>query len=379
MNPIGNTLADSIFTQRQQSLAAALTNSNLYGLILNPGPSLIYLTGLHFHLSERPVLVFFTTQSIPAIVLPELELEKIKNLPYRIQAFPYDEDSTKWGQAFLSAAATTLIGKKRIGMEPRQLRMLEYHLVSDAAPEAKFVSAEDTISILRMYKDASEISLMRDAVNIAQRALEETLPAVKFGMTERELSSELSLQLLKAGCDPELPFAPIVSSGPNGANPHATPSDRKLTPGDLLVIDWGASYMGYFSDITRTFSLGNIEPELTSISQIVFDANEVGRSTAVPGISAEKVDLATRSVIESAGYGEYFTHRTGHGLGMEAHEHPYIRSGNLELLEPGMTFTIEPGIYLPGRNGVRIEDDIVITHSGAESLTNFPREVRQLI
>jgi Xaa-Pro aminopeptidase len=137
--------------------------------------------------------------------------------------------------------------------------------------------------------------------------------------------------------------------------------------------------MGYFSDITRTFSIGNIDPEFINISKIVLAANEAGRSTAMPGIPAEKVDHATRSVIETAGYGKFFTHRTGHGVGMEAHESPYIRSGNPELLEPGMTFTVEPGIYLPGRNGVRIEDDVVITHGGAESLTDFPREVRQLI
>jgi Xaa-Pro dipeptidase len=147
----------------------------------------------------------------------------------------------------------------------------------------------------------------------------------------------------------------------------------------LLVIDWGASFEGYFSDITRTFAIGEMDDEWKQIGKIVLEANAAGRNSARPGIAAEVIDQAARAVIDSAGYGKYFTHRTGHGLGMESHEEPYIRGGNSMLLENGMTFTIEPGIYLPGRNGVRIEDDVVITQSGADCLTSLPREVRQLI
>jgi Xaa-Pro dipeptidase len=366
------------YSKRQNNLNALLAKANLDCLILNPGPSLVYFTGLHFHLSERPVVVFLSPGSAPAIVLPELELEKLKYLPFDMHSFTYGEDPLEWSKAF-RGATSTIKRDKKIGTEPGRLRLLEFQLVSTEVPNVEFVSAEEAISNLRMYKDESELSLMRKAVDVAQLALTNTLPIVKIGLTEREFASELSLQLLRAGCDPELPFAPIVSSGPNGANPHATPSDRKLSEGDLLVIDWGASYHGYFSDITRTFAIGNIDPELIKISKIVLEANEAGRFAAAPGIPAENVDQATRKVIESYGYGKYFTHRTGHGLGMEAHESPYIRSGNLEILEPGMTFTVEPGIYLPGKNGVRIEDDVVITSSSADSLTNFPREVKQLI
>jgi Xaa-Pro dipeptidase len=378
MNLLENQPNISAYVKRQESLTKLLSSNNLDCLVLNPGPSLVYLTGLHFHLSERPVVVYISPGLVPAIVLPELELEKLKNLPYKIQAFPYGEDPAQWGKAFYDAALAMKIAHK-IGTEPRQLRLLEYQLLSEAVPNANFISAEDIVSKLRMYKDENELSLMRKAVDIAQKALTKSLPIMKIGLTEREFASELSLQLLRAGCDPELPFAPIVSSGPNSANPHATPSDRKFSAGDLLVIDWGASYLGYFSDITRTFSIGTIDPEFVKISKIVLEANEAGRVAASPGITAEKVDQAARSVIETYGYGKYFTHRTGHGLGMEAHEAPYIRSGNLETLSPGMTFTVEPGIYLPGKNGVRIEDDVVITAGSAESLTNFPRDVRQLI
>jgi Xaa-Pro dipeptidase len=364
---------------RQAKLKNILQSAHLDSLILNPGPSLVYLTGLHFHLSERPVLVFFIPDEIPIIVLPELEQEKLKHLPFEIQAFPYGEDPSRWGSVFKNAVQSAKLGDKRNGVEPRQLRFLEFQLLSNAAPRAEFVPAEDSVSKLRMYKDQREISAMRKAADIAQQALNASLQQVKMGLTELELASELTLQLFRAGCDPQVPFTPIVSSGPNAANPHATPSDRKLTSGDLLVIDWGASYEGYFSDITRTFAIGKMEPEYTQICRVVLEANTAGRKAAQPGITAEAVDQAVRAVIQSAGYGKYFTHRTGHGLGMEGHEDPYIRVGNLMLLEPGMTFTIEPGIYLPGRNGVRIEDDVVITPTGAECLTNLPREVRQLV
>lgn len=220
---------------------------------------------------------------------------------------------------------------------------------------------------------------MHRAAKIAEQALIATLPLIKVGLSERELASELTMQLFMAGCDPQVPFSPIVSAGVNSANPHATPSDRMLTVGDLLVIDWGASFEGYFSDITRTFAIGNIDPEYAQIAKIVLEANTAARNIARPGLPIENIDRAARSVIESAGYGKYFTHRTGHGLGVEGHEEPYIRPGNTALLEPGMTFTIEPGIYLPDRNGVRIEDDVVITDSGVECLTNLPRELIRVV
>jgi Xaa-Pro dipeptidase len=364
---------------RQKQLINHLNSAGLDGLVLNPGPSLVYLTGLHFHLSERPVVVFFLPGTSPIIVSPELEQQKLKQLPFEMQAFPYGEDPAKWVNIFQKAAQAAQLNHKRIGVEPRQLRFLEFHLLSEAAPMAKFVDGGESLAKLRLYKDAGELSAMRTAAAIAERALQATLPQVKIGMTERELATELTLQLFRAGCDPELPFSPIVSGGPNSANPHATPSTRKLVQGDLLVIDWGASYQGYFSDITRTFSIGEVEPELEKIAQVVLEANQAGRRAARPGMTADLLDQAARQVIDNAGYGQYFTHRTGHGLGMESHEEPYIRADNPLVLAPGMTFTIEPGIYLPGKNGVRIEDDVVITDTGSECLTSLTRELKPLI
>jgi Xaa-Pro dipeptidase len=220
------------------------------------------------------------------------------------------------------------------------------------------------------------VDAMRRAVKIAQYGLEATIPLIKIGMTERELSSELVMQLLKHGSEPEMPFAPIVSSGPNSANPHASPSERKLQVGDMLVVDWGAAYDGYISDLTRTFAVGDVDVECAKIHKIVQEANAAGRAAAKPGVPCANVDIAARDVIEKAGYGKYFTHRTGHGIGMEGHEDPYIRGDNMQLLEAGMAFTVEPGIYLADRNGVRIEDNLVITENGADCLSDMPREMR---
>jgi Xaa-Pro dipeptidase len=370
--------SDSIgsrFLTRQAQLATALYTQHLDVLALNPGPSLVYLTGLNFHLMERPVVGLFTPHNPVILILPELEAGKTANLPYPVQAFPYGEDPSVWPNAFRQAALAAQLGGRRVGVEPGRMRVLELRLLETAAETAQYLSAEACLADLRMRKDQSEIESMRKAAQIAQLALKETLPKVKVGISEHDLGAELNMQLMRAGSDVELPFAPIISSGPNGANPHVVPSKRRLENGDLLVIDWGAGYNGYFSDITRTFAIGEVEDEFKHIAAIVREANQAGRAAVRPGVTAHSVDQAARDVIVKAGYGNFFTHRTGHGLGMEAHEPPYMRSGNMQVLEPGMTFTIEPGIYLPERGGVRIEDDVLVTDDGAESLTNLPREL----
>jgi len=361
---------------RFDKLNASLRTSAMDAVILNPGSTLTHLTGLHFHLMERPVVLMFAQDQDPAIVLPELELQKVASLPYTLQVFAYSENPAEWDGAFRKAAETLGLDGKRVGVEPRQLRLLEFRHVKAGAPEADYPDASEVLSSLRLRKDQAEVDAMRRAVKIAQDALEAAIPLIKIGMTEKELSSELVVQLLRHGSEPELPFAPIVSGGPNGANPHASPSERKLQPGDLLVVDWGATYDGYISDLTRTFAVGEVDEEYQKIHKIVQESNAAGRAIAKPGIPCADVDKAARDVIENAGYGVYFTHRTGHGIGMEGHEEPYMRSDNMQLLEPGMAFTVEPGIYLPDRNGVRIEDNVVITETGADVLSDMPREIR---
>jgi Xaa-Pro dipeptidase len=362
------------YLQRQSKLSSVLREAGLSALILNPGSSLTYLTGLAFHLMERPVVGVFTPNQPPLLILPELETQKLKQASYPIESAAFGEDPATWPEIYTQALQN--LPKGNIGVEHDQLRLLEFRLLEAALPKHTFTNAAETVAQLRMFKDQSEIDKMQTAVDIAQQALQATLPLVKIGMTESELAAELVMQLLRHGSEGEFPFLPIVSTGPNGANPHAVPTDRKLAPGDLLVIDYGAAHQGYISDITRTFGIAEAGEEQRKVHALVGQANAAGREAVKPGVSCSAVDQAARAVIEQAGYGQYFTHRTGHGIGMQPHEGPYIRDGNPLLLQPGMTFTIEPGIYLPDRFGVRIEDNVVVTADGLLSLTTLPRELQ---
>lgn len=361
---------------RTTRISASIQAAGLDALVLNASPSLVYLSGLHFHLSERPVVMIFTADEPPVIILPELEMLKLKGLPGKVEAFPYGEKPTEWQGVFYQAFSSLKLNGKRIGVEPRAMRLLEFNFIRSSVPKSDFPDASDVVSRLRVRKEADEVIAMRKAVKLAQAALETTIPLIKVGMTEKELAAELVVQLLRNGSQSEMPFSPIVSAGPNSANPHATPGDRKLTPGDLLVVDWGAAVDGYISDLTRTFAIGDVDPVFGRIHQVVQAANLAGRTEAMPGKPCSGVDKAARQVIEDAGYGVYFTHRTGHGIGMESHEEPYMRADNEQVLEPGMAFTVEPGIYLPERNGVRIEDNVVITETGADCLSDMSREIR---
>jgi len=372
-------MPDKEHLKRQQILQAAIKKAGLKAMAFNPGPDLSYLSGLDFHLMERPVILVIPGEGTPALILPELENAKVADLPYPVQPYFYNEDPATWSAVFHTALeeSRTLAGK--IGVIPRRLRMLELDYLRAAAPGLELVSGQELISGMRAIKDAAEAEKMEEAARIAECALAAILSSIKPGITEQDLASRLVGRLLQRGSDPELPFFPIVSFGENSANPHASPSARILKDGDLVLIDWGAAYQGYYSDITRVFAVGDLHPELEKIAQFVKSANATAREAVKPGIPASEVDRAARQVIEDAGYGEFFFHRTGHGLGREAHEEPYISQYDQTVLEPGMTFTIEPGIYLPNRGGVRIEDDILVTEDGCRSLTNQPRDLSQLL
>jgi Xaa-Pro dipeptidase len=254
------------------------------------------------------------------------------------------------------------------------MRVLELELLQRYAPGLTITHAEPVMGALRIVKDDGELAAMEKAVAIAENAIEQLIPQIKIGMTEKQVAALLTQLQLEGGAE-SIAFGPIVSAGPNSASPHAVPTERPLQAGDLLVIDWGCYVDGYPSDITRTFAVGEIEPEFKRIYEIVKMANEQGKAVACPGATGQDVDRAARDLIEDAGYGPYFFHRTGHGLGLEVHEPPYMMEGNEEPLAVGNVFTVEPGIYLTGRGGVRIEDDVVITPDGHRSLTTFPRDL----
>ncbi|GAB4470704.1 MAG: aminopeptidase P family protein [Anaerolineae bacterium] len=359
--------------ERLSRLQGELQNLGLDCLTLIAGTNLKYMTGLSFHLMERPVLGLFPARGTPALVLPALEITKLEAARlYEITPFTYTDEQGP--QEAVRQAVMALPEIQRMGVEYLQMRVLELRLVQHHIPAAAVVDGTPAMDALRLHKGADEIAAMREAVRISQEALRRVVAGVKPGMTEREIAGLLDLAQRQAGGAAEA-FESIVLAGANAANPHGVPGDYRVREGDVLLLDFGTTVGGYVSDITRTFFVGEPGAHAREVYEVVRAANEAGRAKAGPGVPCQEVDRAARQVIEAAGYGRYFIHRTGHGLGMDPHERPYIIEGNEQLLEPGMTFTIEPGIYIPGEIGVRIEDNIVITDDGAESLTTFPRDL----
>ncbi|MEX0834520.1 MAG: M24 family metallopeptidase, partial [Nitriliruptor sp.] len=260
------------------------------------------------------------------------------------------------------------------------------HLTWDAAERLRILAAEhDTevvattglVAALRAVKDDHEVDLLARACAITTSALEELCAVrVTAGATERELAVWLERRFLDLGAD-GVAFPSIVAGGPNGAVPHHAPTDRPLVPGDLLTVDCGALVGGYHADCTRTVAVGVPRGELVEVHAVVARAQEAGRAAAVAGATSGDVDLAARTVIEDAGYGAAFVHGTGHGVGLEVHEAPAVARGATATLSPGTALTVEPGVYLPGTGGVRIEDTIVVTADGAPRvLTDTSRSLR---
>jgi len=365
----------SMYADRVARLVASLADHSLDCVALLPGPNLIYYTGLSFHLMGRPTMAILSRDQGPLLMVPELERDKAEAGPLPARIMSYGEDPASRQAALDQLASTLGLGRRRLGVEPLRMRWFEEQLLRQAAPGVELASAEAVLEPLRAVKTPDELASIELAVGIAETALRAAIPTLRRGMTEREVASEMTLQLLRAGSDPELPFSPIAASGPNAALPHAVPTDRRLQAGDLLIVDWGATVHGYFSDLTRTFALGDTVPEWHKVHRAVAEANAAGRAAARPGAPCRDIDLAARSVIEAAGYGPAFLHRTGHGIGLEVHEPPYLRTDNDALLTPGMTFTVEPGIYLSGRGGVRIEDNVVVTPDGGRTLSHLPRDL----
>ena len=269
-----------------------------------------------------------------------------------------------------------LAGKK-IAVEGLVMRVLEGQLIQQYASGSQLISDEEAISAIRLHKDEGEIASMRQAIGISEAALDEILPKIKVGMTERQVVNMLQQAMTDRGAGGTA-FDIHVLAGPNSAQPHGFPRDVAIQDGEVLLFDFGAAINGYPADITRVFAVGEIDPELVKVYNIVRAANEAGIRAARPGIAAQDVDRVVRKVITDAGYGEYFIHRTGHGLGLFIHESPNIVEGNTQILEPGMVFTIEPGVYLPEKGGIRIEDNLVITQDGAEVLTSYPKALRTI-
>jgi len=358
---------------RIDQLRSLLQAQNLDALAVVPGANLHYLAGLDFSTKLRQTTAIIPVSGTPVLVLPALELERAKSQVRGDMQIITWSDSEGPSAALARAADETKLAGKRIGIEQNVMRVYELRGLEAAAPGLEIIDATPILSAMRMTKDSAELAAMREAVRLIEQTLHATVSAMHIGMTEREVA-EIWMNAIRAtGCPPSFDVA--VGSGPNGANPHHTNGERQLQDGDLVVMDGGIYYNGYASDITRTIAIGTPNAEALRVYELVLAANTAGRVACRPEATGDQIDQVARAIIEQGGYGPQFIHRTGHGLGMEIHEPPFIVGGSHEPLTPGMTFTVEPGIYIPGVVGVRIEDDMVITETGAESLTSFPREL----
>ena len=262
---------------------------------------------------------------------------------------------------------------KKMGFEDAYMTVRDFETFRRALP-CELVPAADLLAELRRVKDREELEIMTAAQRIAERALEDILREIRPGVTEREIAARLQYLMLHYGAE-NMSFDPIVVSGPNGSLPHGVPSEREIQSGEFVTMDFGCIYRGYCSDMTRTVAVGSATEEMRTVYETVLAAQRAGIAAARAGVTGKDVDAAARQVIADAGYGAYFSHSFGHGVGVEIHEAPAAASSNDKPLPAGAVISAEPGIYLPGRLGVRIEDVIVLTEDGCENLTRAPKEL----
>ena len=330
--------------------------------------SMGYLTGFFENPHERLTLIAFRPDGPPAMIAPGLSETHAKHT--EIGDLRVWKDGQDPSEVFAGLASDWGLKTAVIGVDDEM--PASFLLPMQAAlPAALFRSACAQVAQLIKVKDAEELAAMRNAAKIADYAFSEVIGARCSGKTEREIAGTLYSAMRDRGGSPT--FC-IVGTGANGAEPHHVTSDAKITAGDVVVMDWGCELNRYQSDITRTIACGNPDEEARKVYRMVYKAHMAARATIRPGVPAEDIDLAAREVIEEAGYGDYFIHRTGHGIGMSGHEPPHIVQGNEEPVVVGQCFSIEPGIYLPGRFGVRIENIVAVTEDGHESFNEEPAE-----
>jgi Xaa-Pro aminopeptidase len=357
------------FAERRRRALEASEAAGLAGILVSPGPDLAYLMAYAPLPLERLTLLVLSTSSDPTLVVPTLErplAERAAGAPGLIVRDWRD------GRDDPYAVVAGMLGSGRYAVTDRTWAS---HLLAleRAGPERSFVAAGEALPLLRAVKDPDEIERLSVVAHAADAAFADVISLPFAGRAEAEVAAELDRLLREHGHE-RVDFT-IVGSGPNAASGHHEPGERRIEPGDAVVMDFGGMRDDYCSDITRTVFVGEPTDEAREVYAIVREAQQAAFEAVRPGVAAEDVDRAARAVITDAGYGERFVHRTGHGIGLEVHEPPYIVEGNATPLETGMTFSDEPGIYLEGRFGVRIEDQVVVTPEGAERLNDATREL----
>lgn len=377
------TISAERYGERIEAVRGRLREAGGAGLLVGPGADLWYLTGYEAMALERLTLLVVPVDGAAVLIVPRLEREPGKSSPAAraaltgVRSWEETEDPYRHVVAALGGAGGSP-GGMRLFVGDRLWAMFTLRL-QEAFPGARFGLASEVLRALRMHKDAEEVALLRAAARAADRVVIAVAHGRLIGRTEREIGREIVERLLAEGHE-KAEHGQIVGSGPNSASPHHTASERVVVPGEPIVFDIGGSYGGYASDITRTIWVAGPDdirpdPEFRALHDTVAEAHAAALAVARVGTACEDVDAAARRVIGDAGHGPQFLHRTGHGIGLEVHEEPYIVGGNAERLEPGMAFSVEPGIYLEGRFGARIEDIVVATANGPDVLNEAPREL----
>jgi len=362
--------ADRIERARKRAAEAGLDV-----LLITPGANLRYLTGYDALPLERLTCLVIAVDGDPLLVVPELERPAAEaSLASGLGIELLDWPET--GDPYAMIASRLPASARRVGLDDHMWaeKVIRFR---EALPGAEQALAGSVLCELRMRKSRAEIDALRRAADAIDRVHAAMGSWLLPGRTEREVGRDIADAIIAEG-HVRVDFV-IVGSGPHGASPHHELSDRVIEPGKPVVVDIGGTTQdGYCSDETRVYALGEPPAAFLRYYEVLRRAQEAACAAVRPGVACEQIDRVARDAIGEAGYGEHFVHRTGHGIGLETHEHPYIVSGNGAPLEPGMAFSIEPGIYLPGRHGARVEDILVCTDSGAERLNQRPRELAVL-
>ncbi|MET3290136.1 UNVERIFIED_CONTAM: Xaa-Pro dipeptidase [Brevibacillus sp. OAP136] len=357
--------------QKLQTLHTYMNEQGLDAMLLTTPKHVYYLTGFLSDPHERFLGLVIPKQGEAVLIVPALDLEAAQQSSSVKTIATHTDTQNPYEvlQAHLPA------GIKRLGLEKGDLTVSRFEALAAVIQAADYVDVDVPIRQMRMVKSADEVSRIKKALQITEDALAAVVGQVKVGMTELDVVAELEYQMKKLGSE-GLAFPTMVLAGEKSAMPHGAPGNRTIQAGELLLFDLGVAYDGYYSDITRTFAVGEVGAKEQEIYQTVLAANLAGIGATKAGVTLASIDRAARDVIAAKGYGDYFIHRLGHGLGMDCHEYPSVHGENQDLLQTGMVFTIEPGIYVPGIAGVRIEDDVWVTENGCEVLSRFPKELQ---
>ncbi|MFE9374783.1 M24 family metallopeptidase [Streptomyces sp. NPDC006711] len=356
------------YRARMARAAQAAADAGLAGLLVAPGPDLVYLTGYQpTALTERLTVLVLAPGQDPVLVVPKLEAP---DAAHAAGAAALSLRDWTDGKDPYTVTAPLLGSHGRFGVSDNAWAM---HLLGfqRELPGTSYVSLTEALPMLRAVKDEHELARLEAAGDAADETFREIVKVPFAGRRELDVAADLAGLLLKYGHE-QVDFT-VVGSGPNGANPHHEAGERTIGQGDMVVLDFGGLKHGYGSDTTRTVHVGEPSAEEQRVHDVVREAQEAGFAAVRPGATCQDVDRAARAVITEAGFGEYFIHRTGHGIGVTTHEPPYMIEGEERPLVPGMCFSIEPGIYLPGRFGVRIEDIVTVTGDGGRRLNNTDR------